>query len=64
MNEQQREEIDKLKMRLELKKMGVQDIQEKLLSILSETQNNKISQELHDAIKSIDRAMELLSDIV
>lgn len=46
MNELQREEIDKLKMRLELKKMGVQDIQEKLSSILEDGSLRNITQEL------------------
>lgn len=63
MNELQMNEIDKLKARLELKKLGIQEVNEKLLPILSETQNNRISQELHCAMESIDRAIKLLEKI-
>lgn len=64
MNKQQREEIDKLKMRLELKKMGVQDIQEKLSFILEDGSLCNITQELNCSIENIDKAIKLLDDIM
>ena len=56
MNNQQREEIDKLKMRLEFRKIGIQDIQEKLSSILEDGILCDITQELNCSMKSIDKA--------
>ena len=63
MNNQQKEEIDKLKMRLELKKMGIQDVQEKLSSILEDSSTNNVTQELNCSIESIDKAIKLLDDM-
>lgn len=64
MNDKQKEEIDKLKMRLELKKMGIQDVQEKLSSILEDGILCDITQELNCSMKSIDKAIKLLDDMM
>lgn len=44
--------------------MGVQDIQEKLSSILEDGSLCDITQELNCSIENIDKAVELLNDIM